>query len=110
MGLKLHEGRSLAPDRDLTDREVREIEIAFKYEGYIARQKDEIDRALRNEMQRIPADLNYDDVRGLSFEVREKLKEIKPETIGQAGRISGVTPAAVSLLLIYLSKSKRMRA
>ena len=60
-------------------------------------------------MQRIPEDFNYDEVQGLSFEVREKLKEIKPDTLGQAGRISGVTPAAISLLMVFLSKRKRER-
>lgn len=90
--------------RDLSAEVVEQVEIAVKYAGYINRQKDEIEKAMNNEMLRIPEDFNYDLVRGLSFEVRQKLKAHRPETIGQAGRISGVTPAAISLLLIYLKR------
>jgi tRNA uridine 5-carboxymethylaminomethyl modification enzyme len=81
-----------------------QIEIQAKYSGYIDRQRDEIERHKRNEETRLPEDLDYDHVKGLSLEVAEKLKRIRPVTIGQAGRISGVTPAAVSLLLIHMKK------
>lgn len=81
-----------------------QVEIQAKYSGYIDRQKDEIARHKRNEETRLPDDLDYNQVKGLSLEVAEKLKRIRPATIGQAGRISGVTPAAVSLLLIHLKK------
>lgn len=87
------------------DPAVREqIEIQAKYAGYIARQRDEVERARNNEALRLPADLDFERVNGLSTEVREKLARHRPETIGQAGRIPGVTPAAVSLLLVHLKK------
>ena len=109
MGLEFADGRKAGDGASLTQKESEQIEISVKYEGYISRQKEEIEKALRNETMRIPEDINYEEVRGLSFEVREKLKEMKPETLGQAGRISGVTPAAVTLLLIFLSKKKSER-
>ena len=70
----------------------------------ILRQSNEIEKTLANETLQIPAELDYQSVPGLSFEVRQKLNDVKPETIGQASRISGVTPAAVSLLLVYLKR------
>jgi len=81
-----------------------QIEIQTKYAGYITRQQDEVRKHAEHEQQPIPADIDYDAVTSLSFEVRHKLKTHKPETIGQAGRISGVTPAAISLLLIHLKR------
>ncbi|CAM4195017.1 tRNA uridine-5-carboxymethylaminomethyl(34) synthesis enzyme MnmG [Bordetella muralis] len=81
-----------------------QVEIQVKYAGYIARQQDEVQKHLSHEQQRIPADMDYDAVSSLSFEVRQKLKTHRPETIGQAARISGVTPAAISLLLIHLKR------
>ncbi|ARP88401.1 tRNA uridine-5-carboxymethylaminomethyl(34) synthesis enzyme MnmG [Bordetella genomosp. 9] len=87
-------------DRDAA----QQVEIQVKYAGYIARQQDEVQKHMAHESQRIPADLDYDTVLSLSFEVRQKLKTHRPETIGQAARISGVTPAAISLLLIHLKR------
>lgn len=81
-----------------------QIEIQAKYAGYIDRQCDEIERARNNEALKLPRDIDFMHVKGLSSEVREKLARHRPETIGQAGRIPGVTPAAVSLLLIHLKK------
>ena len=81
-----------------------QIEINAKYSGYIDRQHDEVARMRKSEEMILPDDFDYDRVQGLSNEVRLKLKTIKPETLAQAGRISGITPAAVSLLLIYLKK------
>ena len=81
-----------------------QIEISAKYSGYIDRQQDEVARLRKSEEMILPDDFDYDRVQGLSNEVRLKLKTIKPATLAQAGRISGVTPAAVSLLLIYLKK------
>ncbi|WP_026640534.1 tRNA uridine-5-carboxymethylaminomethyl(34) synthesis enzyme MnmG [Bordetella petrii] len=81
-----------------------QVEIQVKYAGYIARQQDEVQKHLAHEQQPIPADLDYDAVSSLSFEVRQKLKTHRPETIGQAARVSGVTPAAISLLLIHLKR------
>ncbi len=86
---------------------VSQIEIQAKYAGYIDRQAEEIARLKAQESASLPMDLNYGEVRGLSAEVREKLARHRPETIGQAGRISGVTPAAVSLLLVHLRKWHR---
>lgn len=88
----------------LSKAEREQVEIDVKYAGYIARQKGEIEKTLANETLRVPAELDFDAVPGLSFEVRQKLKAVRPETIGQASRISGVTPAAVSLLLVYLKR------
>lgn len=82
-----------------------QVEIQARYHGYIERQHDEIERQRRHEHKRLPGDLDYDRVAGLSAEVREKLRAVRPETVGQAARIPGVTPAAVSLLLVHLKKA-----
>ncbi|WP_354011286.1 tRNA uridine-5-carboxymethylaminomethyl(34) synthesis enzyme MnmG [Endozoicomonas lisbonensis] len=85
--------------------QVREqVEIATKYEGYINRQTEEIERLRRYENTAIPSGLNYDGIEGLSNEIKQKLKDNQPETLGRASRIQGMTPAAVSLLLIHLKK------
>ena len=81
-----------------------QVEIQAKYAGYIDRQQDEIARLRRYEETPLPASLDYQAVDGLSHEVRQKLTDARPETLARAGRIPGVTPAAVSLLLIYLKK------
>ncbi len=83
---------------------VEQVEIRAKYSGYIERQRAEIERQKHNAELPLPADLDYSAVPGLSFEVRQILKDRRPETIGQASRISGVTPAAISVLLVYLKK------
>ncbi|CAP45329.1 tRNA uridine-5-carboxymethylaminomethyl(34) synthesis enzyme MnmG [Bordetella petrii] len=97
---------SLLAGPGVTDDDIlaEQVEIQVKYAGYIARQQDEVQKHLAHEQQRIPADIDYDAVSSLSFEVRQKLKTHRPETIGQAARISGVTPAAISLLLIHLKR------
>jgi len=84
-----------------------QVEIATKYAGYVARQRDEVARRETQESTRIPVDLDYAAVTGLSIEVRQKLVAVRPETIGQAARISGVTPAAISLLLVHLKRRSR---
>ncbi len=81
-----------------------QVEIQAKYEGYLNRQQDEIDKARRYEDKKIPDEIEYDQVKGLSNEVRQKLIDHRPATLGQAGRISGVTPAAISLLLVHIKK------
>ena len=86
---------------------VEAIEIAVKYEGYIHRQEQEVAKFKKLEGRRIPKEFNYDVIRGFSHEVAEKLKKVKPSSIGQASRISGVTPAAISLLLVALDRDKR---
>jgi len=82
-----------------------QLEVAAKYAGYIERQEEEIARQQRNEETRLPANLDYTHVAGLSNEVRQKLAQIRPATVGQAARVPGVTPAAVSILLVHLKKS-----
>lgn len=84
-----------------------QVEIHIKYSGYIERQHDEVQRHAAAETTRIPAAIDYDHVRGLSNEVRQKLKTHRPETVGQASRISGVTPAAISLLLVHIKRLNR---
>ena len=90
---------------DMIDEQVGEqVEIQAKYEGYIVRQQTEIDKAVRHDHLRLPDSLDYNGVPGLSNEVSQKLKAQRPETLGQASRIPGMTPAAISLLLVYLKK------
>jgi tRNA uridine 5-carboxymethylaminomethyl modification enzyme len=93
----------------LNDQAAEQVEIQVKYAGYIDRQQDEIDKQLRNENTLLPQDLDYAEVSGLSNEVKIKLNDAKPETIGQAGRISGITPAAISILLVHLKKRGLLR-
>jgi tRNA uridine 5-carboxymethylaminomethyl modification enzyme len=81
-----------------------QLEIQARYQGYIERQRDEIERQRAQDTRALPADFDFDQVRGLSTEVREKLNRVRPGTLGQAARIPGVTPAAVSLLLIHLKR------
>jgi tRNA uridine 5-carboxymethylaminomethyl modification enzyme len=88
----------------LTETEIEQIEISAKYSGYIERQHDEVERAAHFENLKLPADFDYGQVKALSFEVRQKLDKHRPETLGLASRISGVTPAAISLLMIHLRK------
>ncbi|RTZ71685.1 MAG: tRNA uridine-5-carboxymethylaminomethyl(34) synthesis enzyme MnmG [Gammaproteobacteria bacterium] len=83
-----------------------QVEIQAKYAGYIQRQQDEVEQARRAEAVKLPESLDYAQVKGLSSEVREKLMRYRPQTLGQAGRIPGVTPAAVSLLMIHLKKQQ----
>ena len=91
-----------------TDGEVAgQVEIQAKYQGYIARQQDEVARSEHYETMPLPGDLDYGNVRGLSVEVQQKLNQHHPETLGQASRLSGVTPAAISLLLVYLKRRPR---
>jgi tRNA uridine 5-carboxymethylaminomethyl modification enzyme len=81
-----------------------QVEIAAKYAGYIERQREEVRRQSSQEQATIPVDLDYQSVRGLSREVQQKLATQRPETVGQAARIQGVTPAAISLLLVHLKR------
>jgi tRNA uridine 5-carboxymethylaminomethyl modification enzyme len=90
----------------LTQAVIEQVEIATRYAGYIDKQQDEVARAQAYENLVLPADLDYTAVKALSFEVRQKLARHKPETLGQASRISGMTPAAISLLLVHLKKGR----
>jgi tRNA uridine 5-carboxymethylaminomethyl modification enzyme len=99
---------SIGPGVD--DAQVAEqVEIGVKYAGYLDRQRDEIERQQRNESTPIPAGFDFAGVRGLSAEVQQKLERVQPETIGQAQRIPGMTPAAISLLLVHLERARRTR-
>jgi len=89
----------------LEDQQAAEqVEIQVKYDGYIKRQQEEVEKSLRHENTKLPVDLEYSDVKGLSNEVVLKLNDAKPESIGIASRISGITPAAISILLVHLKK------
>ncbi|MCH8538682.1 MAG: tRNA uridine-5-carboxymethylaminomethyl(34) synthesis enzyme MnmG [Alkalimonas sp.] len=93
----------------MTPSAAEQVEIQIKYQGYIERQQDEIDKQKRHEQTRLPAQFDYGSVKGLSNEVIAKLNDSQPETVGQASRISGITPAAISLLLVYLKKQGLLR-
>ena len=92
--------------RETTRAIIEQVEIAAKYSGYIDRQRDEVQRAAHYENLKLPEDLDYNQVTALSFEVRQRLSRQRPETLGQASRLSGITPAAISLLLIHLKRSR----
>ena len=95
----------LAAEEPPVPREVVEqLEIKYKYAGYIKRQEEAAQKFAQGENKRIPENFDYDAVPGLSLEVREKLKKVRPRSVGQAGRISGVTPAALAILLVYLKR------
>jgi tRNA uridine 5-carboxymethylaminomethyl modification enzyme len=87
-----------------------QVEVQAKYAGYIARQRDEVARHEAHESTPLPGDIDYRAVRGLSVEVQQKLAQYRPETIGQASRIQGVTPAAISLLLVHLKRRSTQAA
>jgi tRNA uridine 5-carboxymethylaminomethyl modification enzyme len=95
------------PGQALSPEEAEQVEIQVKYEGYIRRQLDQVARFAGLEERAIPDDLDYDSVIGLGSEVKQKLKSVRPVSLGQASRISGVTPAALSLLMVALEKKKR---
>ena len=92
------------PETALADSVVEQVEIQVKYQGYIDRQNEEIDSRRDIETLKLPEDIDYSKVKGLSAEVQQKLNQHKPETVGQASRISGVTPAAVALLMVHLKR------
>ena len=87
---------------DLTEEEMRRVTILIKYKGYIEKTLRQVEKVKNMEEKQIPADLDYDDVLNLSLEARQKLKKVRPVTIGQATRISGINPADISVLLIHL--------
>ena len=89
---------------------IEQLEIQAKYHGYVERQKDEVEQSRASEALRIPVELDYNEVHGLSIEVKQKLNQQKPETVGQASRIQGVTPAAISLLLVHLKRRSLQKA
>lgn len=85
---------------------IEQVEIQAKYQGYIERQKDEVEKSLAHESMPLPSDMDYSEVHGLSFEVRQRLTKMRPQTLGQASRMQGITPAAISLLLVHLKRRK----
>jgi tRNA uridine 5-carboxymethylaminomethyl modification enzyme len=85
---------------------IEQIEIQAKYQGYIERQKEEVEKSLSHESMLLPPDMDYSEVHGLSFEVRQRLAQMRPQTLGQASRMQGITPAAISLLLVHLKRRK----
>jgi tRNA uridine 5-carboxymethylaminomethyl modification enzyme len=94
-------------DERLSEQVKLQVDVEAKYSGYLKRQNEEIERQRRNEELRLPENIDYGDVGGLSNEVRQRLRDVRPETLGQAARIPGLTPAAVSLLLVHLKKRDR---
>ena len=99
-----HDVAGLTGDPSVDLQAAEQVEIQAKYAGYIDRQREDIDRLRRNENTPLPADLNYNKVDGLSNEVKQKLSDARPDTLARAGRLPGITPAAVALLLIHLKK------
>ena len=89
---------------------VEQLEIQHKYEGYIKRQEESAKKFAQGEGQSIPPDFDYDGVPGLSVEIREKLQQVRPRSLGQAARISGVTPAALAVLMVYLKRDGALKA
>ena len=111
MTLQNKQGISCAKPVDtLRFEDAEQVEISIKYEGYITRQQIEIDKQSNNETTKLPKDIDYTQVRGLSIEVQQKLNAQQPETMGQAGRISGVTPASLSLILVHLRRRTLLAA
>ena len=100
---------STALDAELVEQWTGSLAIDAHYAGYVARQGTEIERQKREASMPLPEDLDYREVNGLSNELREKLARIRPNDLGQAARISGMTPAAISLLLIHVKKTRRAR-
>ena len=91
---------------ELTLQEKEEVEIQIKYEGYIKMQEAQVEKFKKLETKLLPEELDYEQIKGLSLEARQKLNKFKPRSIGQASRISGVSPADISVLLIYLQVNK----
>jgi tRNA uridine 5-carboxymethylaminomethyl modification enzyme len=92
------------PPRPLAEEVIEQVDIEAKYEGYIAKQKQHVERMQRLESKQIPADFDYEAIKGLRTEARQKLIRFRPATVGQAGRIAGVNPADISILLVHLEK------
>jgi len=100
--------QELIPEINNYEREIlEEAAIQIKYKGYIDKQQEEVEKFIKLEEQELPADLDYDKIRGLSNEAKQRLKDVNPQNVGQASRISGVNPADISVLLIYLEQRKR---
>ncbi|MGX7245504.1 tRNA uridine-5-carboxymethylaminomethyl(34) synthesis enzyme MnmG, partial [Enterococcus quebecensis] len=95
-----------ASDVELEDKVIEQVEIQLKYEGYIKKALEKVDKLKRMEAKRIPENIDYEAINGLATEAKQKLQKIQPETIAQASRISGVNPADVSILMVYIEQGK----
>ena len=102
------DGKAYKAQTGIEAQSTQQAEIQIKYQGYIDRQEEDIERLKKQENTKLPADFNYQQMQGLSNELKQKLLEAKPENIGRASRIPGITPAAISLLLIYLKKHRSL--
>ena len=91
---------------DLTGKEIEQVEIQIKYEGYIKKAMEKVEKLKRMEAKRIPERIDYEAINGLATEAKQKLQKIQPETIAQASRISGVNPADISILMVYVEQGK----
>ncbi|MFD1362645.1 tRNA uridine-5-carboxymethylaminomethyl(34) synthesis enzyme MnmG [Lentibacillus salinarum] len=100
----------IEPDELLPDIVKEQAEIQIKYEGYIKKANEQVDRMLKMESKRIPDNIDYDDIDGIAYEAKEKLKKVQPLSVGQASRIAGVNPSDVSILLVYIEQGKIARA
>jgi tRNA uridine 5-carboxymethylaminomethyl modification enzyme len=100
-------GADAGDDEEFSAQVALALEVQRKYAGYLARQEAEVERLERHEHAELPPDLDYRAVHGLSAEIRERLEDVRPRTLGQAGRIPGLTPVAVSLLLVHLKRLGR---
>jgi len=106
--LKYHDILNFPGEHPELPAEVKEeVEIQIKYEGYIKKQMSQVEKFERLEKKKIPQDIDYDEIKGMAVEARQKLKEIKPLSVGQAARVSGVNPADISVLLVYLEQQRR---
>ena len=94
---------------ELTKQEQEEVEIQIKYEGYIKMQEAQVEKFKKLETKLLPENIDYETIKGISLEARQKLNKFKPRSIGQASRISGVSPADISVLLVYLQQSNNER-
>jgi tRNA uridine 5-carboxymethylaminomethyl modification enzyme len=101
-------GASADDDREFAEQVTLALDVDRKYSGYLARQDAEVERLERHESTEFPATFDFQQVRGLSSEIRERLEEVRPRTLGQAGRIPGLTPVAISLLLVHIKKTGRV--
>ena len=88
----------------LSEEVTEQVEIELKYEGYIKRQMSQVEKFRKMEHKKIPADIDYDAIPSIRIEARQKLKQVRPENVGQASRISGVSPSDISVLLVYLGR------
>ena len=98
--------RFIPENEELTRKEIEQVEIQIKYEGYIKKAMEKVEKLKRMEAKKIPENIDYAAINGLATEAKQKLQKIQPETIAQASRISGVNPADLSILMVYIEQGK----